>query len=218
MTPILTTLKWVPDMARGLVRDVRVRWACEEVGLPYAVELVDFDQTAGADYRGDHQPFGQVPVYTDDQGRLFESGAIVLRIAERTGQLLPADPAGRLRTIQWLIAALNSVEPMVMDLATVELFEADCEWRDQRRPLVMANLKKRLDALEAALGDKTWLDGDDFTVADLIMVTVLRPAEKRGVIGAYPRLAAYLARGMARPAFKKALADQLALYADSQPN
>lgn len=209
--PTITTFAWVPEFARGFVRDLRPRWAFEEVGQPYGVELIRDANTP--DHRR-RQPFGQVPAYADDEVALFESGAIVLRIAERAGMLIPTDPAGRMRAIQWIAAALSSVEPEVMALTINDVFERDRDWSAMRHDKVVADLDRRLDGLEQALGDKEWLDGGAFTVGDLMMVSVLGGLRNTDVLGRFPRLAAYVARGEARPAHAKAMADQLALYAD----
>jgi len=209
MQPTITTFAWVPDFARGFVRDIRARWACEEVGQPYDVKLIR--DAKGPDYRC-FQPFGQVPAYADDEVEIFESGAIALHIAERGTGLLPNDPAARARAIQWLIAALNSIEPWVMQLAVVNLFEADQPWSAMRRDKVVADLQGRLADLGAALGDKAWLDGDNFTVGDLMMVSVLGGLRNTNILAGYPNLADYVARGEARPAHRKAMADHLAVY------
>ena len=212
MQPTITTFAWVPDFARGFVRDIRARWACEEVGQPYDVKLIR--DAKGPDYRC-FQPFGQVPAYADDEVEIFESGAIALHIAERGTGLLPNDPAARARAIQWLIAALNSIEPWVMQLAVVNLFEADQPWSAMRRDKVVADLQGRLADLGAALGDKAWLDGDNFTVGDLMMVSVLGGLRNTDILAGYPNLADYVARGEARPAHRKAMADHLAVYDDA---
>ena len=212
--PVITTFAWVPPFARGFVRDLRPRWACEEVGQPYDVELIRDAKTPA--YRL-FQPFGQVPAYRDDTVALFESGAIVLHIAERGTGLLPDDPAARARAVQWLIAALNSVEPWVMQLTMVDLFEADRPWSAMRRDQVVADLDRRLADLEAALGDKTWLDGDTFTAGDLMMVSVLGGLRNSDRLAGHPRLADYVARGEARPAHRRAMADHLAVYAEAEP-
>ena len=210
MMPTITTFAWVPEFARGFVRDLRPRWAFEEVGQPYAVTLTRDAKTP--EHRR-HQPFGQVPTYRDDEVEIFESGAIVLRIAERAGQLIPRDPAARIRAIQWLTCALNSVEPWVMALAINDVFEADRAWWAARHAKVVDDLHRRLADLDAALGAKTWLDGDSFTVGDLMMVSVLGGLRGTGQLDGFPALAAYVARGESRPAHRKAMADQLALYA-----
>jgi glutathione S-transferase len=213
MQPTITTFAWIPEFARGFVRDIRCRWAFEEVGQPYAVKLVTDVKTP--EHRA-RQPFGQVPTYADDEMAIFESGAIVLRIAERGGGLLPDDPAARARAIQWLIAALNSIEPRMTQIWAVNLFEADQPWTAMRRDQVIDNMKERLADLSAALGDKTWLDGDTFTVGDLMMVSILGGLRNTDLLAAYPNLAAYVARGEARPAHRKAMADHLAVYENAE--
>jgi glutathione S-transferase len=209
MIPTITTFGWVPEFARGHVRDLRPRWAFEEVGQPYRVDLIASPKTP------EHrrlQPFGQVPTYRDDEVAIFESGAIVLRIAERAGKLIPADPAGRMQALQWLVAALNSVEPFVMAVAVNDIFEADREWSKARHGKVVDDLKTRLGELEAALGDKVWLDGDAFTVGDLMMISVLGGLRGSAELAAFPRVAAYVARGESRPAHRKAMADHMATF------
>ena len=208
MLPTLTTFASVPPFARGFVRDLRPRWAFEEVGQPYEVELIHDAKTP--EYRR-RQPFGQVPVYRDAEVELFESGAIVLRIADRSGQLLPTDPARRAKVMQWVIAALSSVEPWVMAVVTNNVFEADRPWSAARAPKVLEDLNRRLADLAAALGDREWLE-DEFTVGDLMMVAVLGGLRNTDVLAAHPMLAAYVARGEGRPAHRQAMADQLALY------
>jgi glutathione S-transferase len=211
--PRITTFGRVPNFARGLVRDLRARWAFEEVGQAYEVDLIGDAKT---DAHKAHQPFGQVPVYRDEEVEIFESGAIVLRIAERwgrgQGKLLPDDAAGRMHAIQWMLAALNSVEPPLLGVIINDRFEADKPWAEERRPVARAYLETRLRDLVARLGDKEWLEGDGFTIGDLMMVTVLRPLRIPRVLDDFPALAAYVARGEARPAFQKALADQLAVF------
>jgi len=207
--PAITTLRWVPVFARGFVRDLRLRWAFEEVGQPYHVDLI-------ADCKSQEhrrtQPFGQVPTYRDDEVAIFESGAIVLRIAERAGKLIPTDPAARMRALQWLAAALNSIEPFVMALAVNDVFEADRPWSKARHAKVVEDLNGRLADLEAALGDKAWLDASEFTVGDLMMISVLGGLRGTGVLNGFPRLAAYVARGEVRPAHVKAMADHMAAF------
>lgn len=210
--PVITTFGWVPEFARGFVRDLRPRWAFEEVSQPYDVNLITIETAKSAGHRA-LQPFGQVPTYRDDEVEIFESGAIVLRIAERAGKLLPGEAAARTRAIQWLAAALNTVEPRVMALTINDLFEADQPWSAARHPVVLATLKAALDDLAAALGDRTWLDGDMFTVGDLMMVSVLGGLRGTGVLEEHPAIAAYVARGEARPAHRKAMADHLAVFA-----
>jgi glutathione S-transferase len=209
MLPTITTFGWVPEFARGFVRDMRPRWAFEEVGQPYAVNLITNSKTP------EHrrlQPFGQVPTYQDDEVAIFESGAIVLRIAERAGKLLPVDPVGRMRALQWVAAALNSVEPFVMALAVNDLFEADREWSKARHPKVVDDLKTRLGDLEAALGDNVWLEGNAFTVGDQMMISVLGGLRGSAVLTEFPRLAGYIARGESRPAHRRAMADHMAIF------
>jgi glutathione S-transferase len=209
MIPTITTFRWVPEFARGFVRDLRPRWAFEEVGQPYAVDLIASSKTP------EHrlvQPFGQVPTYRDDEVAIFESGAIVLHIAERAGKLIPADPAGRMRAVQWVAAALNSVEPGIMALVINDVFEADRPWSASRHEVVLAFVRRRLADLDAALGDKEWLDGSEFTVGDLMMVSVLGGLRHYPDVVDFPRVAAYVARGEARPAHRKAMADHLATY------
>lgn len=211
--PRITTFAWVPPFAQGFVRDIRARWAFEEVGQPYAVDLIDAPYAKSPAHRR-FQPFGQVPTYSHADLEIFESGAIALHICETGGALVPADRAAKARAIQWLIAALNSVEPFVMALAVNDVFEAECAWSGMRRPKVLADLASRLHDLAAALGDRTCLDGDDFTVGDLMMVSVLGGLRGTGVLDDWPTLAAYVERGEARPAHRKAMADHLAVYAE----
>jgi len=207
--PTITTLRWAPEFARGFVRDLRPRWAFEEVGQPYEVDLVA--DTKCSEHRL-AQPFGQVPTYRDDEVAIFESGAIVLRIAERAGKLIPDDPAGRMQALQWLAAAVGSVEPFVMALAVNDVFEADREWSRARHDKVVEDLATRLADLEAALGDKEWLDGIAFTVGDLMMVSVLGGLRGTGVLAGFPGLSAYVARGEDRPQHRKAMADHMAVF------
>lgn len=217
MKPVITAFDWVPSFAQGQVRDLRVRWALEEVGQPYDVRYL----TAGEQKRPQHrerQPFGQVPTYEQDGLTLFESGAIVLHIAETYGTLLPTDPAARARAIEWMFAALNSVEPSIMDLSFVTLFEADKPWSTMRRPAVEERIHGRLKDLSARLGDRQWLDGDTFTAGDLLMVSVLRILINQGFVESYDNLAAYMHRGIDRPAFQRALADQLAGFTGEPPD
>ncbi len=206
---------WVPDFARGQVRDLRVRWALEEAGLPYSAALLDPGPAAEDPYRA-WQPFGQVPAYRDEQVEMFESGAIVLHIAEQSPVLCPADPAGRARMQTWLIAALNSVEPMVQDYGSIELFHAGEAWVAERKPQLRAMVAGRLADLARALGDRAWFAGP-FSAADILMVTVLRIIEDDEVMAGFPTLAAYVARGVARPAFQRALNAQLADFSDEPP-
>lgn len=202
----ISAFRDVPDFAKGLVRDLRVRWALEEVGIPYNARLLGRGDQDKPEYRA-LQPFGQVPVLEEDGLVLFESGAIVLHIAERSGALLPKEPATRAHAVQWLIAALNSVEPAIWNVFVIERLYPNEEWAKLRRPGAVALMDKKLDAVAKALGDKPFLDGDRFTVGDLMMATVLRfhaDAAKRD-----PRLAAYLDRCTDRPAFQRALSAQI---------
>ncbi|MFY2558335.1 glutathione S-transferase family protein [Corallococcus terminator] len=203
----VSAFKWVPPFAQGLVRDLRVRWALEEAGLPYEVKLIDGEVQASADYRG-LQPFGQVPVFEEDGLVLFESGAIVLHIANQSEALLPADVEGRARAVTWLFAALNSVEIVIQPLAEVDLFFPNEEWAKSRRPGVVEALKERLGELATRLGTREYLE-DRFTAGDLMMVTVLRILRHTDVLDGFPTLKAYKERCEARPAFQRALAAQM---------
>ena len=210
----VSAFKSVPPFAQGLVRDLRVRWALEEAGLRYEVKLLEDGEKDSTGYRA-WQPFGQVPAYEENGLKLFESGAIVLRIAERSENLVPGDPAARARAIQWLFSALNSLEPPIQNLAGIDLFSADQEWAKLRRPEAEAYVRKRLAELAAALGDGACLDGPRFTAGDLMMATVLRILRHTGLVAEQPNLAAWLARCEARPAFQRALAGQMAGFAEA---
>ncbi|MEA3031437.1 MAG: glutathione S-transferase [Sphingomonadales bacterium] len=210
----VSAFKWVPPFARGLVRDLRVRWALEEAGLDYEQVLLADGEKETADYRA-WQPFGQVPAYEEDGLRLFESGAIVLHIAGRAeaGEaLLPADAGARARAVEWMFAALNSVEPHIQNLVAIDLFYAGEEWAKARRPGAEEMAKKRLADLAAALGDEDWLADGRFSAGDLLMASVLRIPRHIDLV-ADAGLAAYLARCEARPAFERALAAQMAAFA-----
>ena len=215
----VSAFRWVPPFAQGLVRDLRVRWALEEAGLAYEERLIGAEDQASADYRR-LQPFGQVPTYEESDGdaklELFESGAIVMHIAERSSALMPADPAARARVRTWMFAALNSIEPHIQNLAAIDLFYAKEDWAKQRRPGAVEMVEKRLDELTA------WLDGRDcledrFTAADLMMTSVLRILRHTDLVADRPALDGYRLRCEARPAFQKALADQLAVFAANAP-
>lgn len=208
----LTTFKWVPPFARGLVRDLRVRWALEEAGLPYETRQISFDDRDQPDYRL-RQPFGQVPVIEEDGFVLFESGAILLHVAARSEVLLPADPAGRARASAWVLAALNSIEVVVQPLAEIDLFHADEDWAKARRPGAERAVRQRLSELAAWLGDRDHLE-DRFTAGDLMMATVLRALRHTDLVAAEPGLQAYLARCEARPAFRRALRDHMAAFGE----
>lgn len=202
----ISAFAWVPDFARGQVRDLRARWALEEAQLPYKSRLLEQGDQDAADYRA-LQPFGQVPVLQDGELSIFETGAIVLYVGERSETLLPKDAGKRARATQWLIAALNSIEPFVQPVALIDLFYADEEWAKLRRPGAAELMHKRLAGLAAALGEKAFLDGDDFTAGDLVMASVLRILP--GETARYDNLAAYLDRCTARPAFRRALDAQI---------
>ena len=207
----ITAFDWVPDFARGFVRDLRPRWACEEMGCDYSERLI-----SAVDRPADHyadQPWGQVPVLRADGLQLFESGAILLHLAEGDERLLPRDPQRRATTLSWLFAALNSVEPMLFELGNVDIFAKDEEWAKLRRPSLIEFIRGRLSRLADALGDAPYLVGD-FTVADIAMATVLREAVEAGLVGEQPRIAAYLDRCLARPAFQRALDAQLAAFSE----
>jgi glutathione S-transferase len=201
----ISAFSWVPTFARGQVRDLRARWALEEAGLPYRTRLLEQGDQDKPEYRA-MQPFGQVPIFEDDGHVLFESGAIVLHIAARGETLLPKDPAARDRATQWLFAALNSVEPSIMNVAAIEFFFANEDWAKQRRPGARDFATRRLDGLAKALGDKPYLDGDRFTAGDLMMTTVLRILPD---LVTDPRLRAYVERCTSRPAFRRALDAQM---------
>ena len=205
----ISAFRSVPDFAQGQVRDLRARWALEEAGLPYRSRLLDQGDQDKPGYRA-LQPFGQVPILEDDGFVLFESGAIVLYVGERSEALLPKDPEARARATQWLVAALNSIEPFVMDVARIDIFYADQEWARLRRPGgAVEFVRRRLSALAKALGDKPYLDGDRFTAGDLMMTTVLRILGHTDIVTSDKRLAAYIERCTARPAFGCALSGQL---------
>lgn len=213
--PIITAYDWVPDFAKGQVRDLRVRWALEEVGQPYDVRYLEQGSQKAPPHRA-IQPFGQVPTYEDGDLTLFESGAIVLHIADQHGGLIPADDAGRARAIEWMFAALNTVEPPITDYSIATLFEADKPWSRPRLPAVKARIDERLGELSDRLGEREWLDGA-FSAGDLIMIAVLRIIAGTDMLESYPNLSAYVARGMERPAFKRALDAQMAGFTGSPP-
>jgi len=206
----ISAFKWVPTFAQGLVRDLRVRWALEEAGLPYHARLIGPADQGSAEYRA-CQPFGQVPIFEEDGLVLFESGAIVLHVAARSEALLPADAAGRARAITWLVAALNSIEIVVQQLAEIDLFYPDEEWAKLRRPAVEQTVKRRLADLAAQIGDREYLDSR-FTAGDLMMTTVLQNLRQTELVKNEPTLQAYQARCEARPAFQRALRDHMATF------
>ena len=211
----ITAFRWVPPFAKGLVRDLRVRWALEEAGLSYRVRLLDATQPRPDEYLRE-QPFDQVPCFREGDFQLSETGAIVQHIGESDDRLLPRDPGGRARAIQWTYAALNSVEPALQNLTSIDVFFAGEEWAKLRRPGAEEFARLRLKRVADWLGDKQWLE-DRFTIGDLLMVTVLRVVRHTGLVAELPNLAAYLARGEARPAFQRALADQIEPFAANQP-
>jgi glutathione S-transferase len=206
----ITAFKWVPPFAQGLVRDLRVRWALEEADLAYRTRLIDFNDQASADYRA-RQPFGQVPVFEEDRVVLFESGSIVLHIGARSEALMPAEEAKRARAITWLFAALNTIEVVIQPLAEIDLFWPDEEWAKLRRPAAEAAVKRRLAELAAWLGNREYLE-ERFTIGDLMMAAVLRILRHTDLVKTEPKLNAYLARCEARPAFQRALHDQMAAF------
>ena len=204
----ISAFKWVPDIAKGQVRDLRARWALEEAGLPYQTRLLQPGDQDKPEYRM-LQPFGQVPILMEDGLVLFESGAIVLHIGERSETLLPKEAGARARAIQWLVAALNSVEPCVMNVALIDFIYANEQWAKLRRPGAVEFVQRRLAALSNSLGDEPFLDGERFTAGDLVMATVLRILKNTDIVSRDARLAAYLERCTSRPAFKRALDAQL---------
>ena len=208
-TPTITVFERSPDGGQGLARDMRVRWAFEEVGQPYEVRLVSFAEMKTPAYRS-LQPFGQIPVYAEGDLILFESGSIILHIAERHTGLLPRDANGRARAITWMFAALNTVEPPIVEREQAPFTERDKPWYAERLPLLESRIRMRFDQLASRLGDADWLDGT-FSAGDLLMIMVLRRAEGMGIIEDYPTLAAYVARGEARPAYQRAFAAQRAV-------
>jgi glutathione S-transferase len=210
MTPTITAFEQSPDRGRGLARDTRVRWALEEVGQPYEVRLLSFAAMKEGAHRALH-PFGQIPSYEEGNLVLFESGAIVFHLAERHAGLLPHDANARARAITWMFAAVNTVEPPILDLQTAKFLEADKSWSKERLPLVLGRIRDRLGALSDRLGDADWLDGA-FSAGDLMMVAVLLRLKPSGMLDEYPKLAAYAARGEARPAYQRAFAAQLAVF------
>jgi glutathione S-transferase len=205
----VSAFKWVPEPARGQVRDLRVRWALEEAGLPYKTRLLIQGEQDTPEYRA-LQPFGQVPIFEEDGLVLFESGAIVLHIGERSPALLPTEAGARARAKQWLIAALNSIEPCIMNVALIDFLYANEEWAKLRRPGAVQFVRRRLASLSKSLGNKAFLDGSQFTAGDLMMATVLRILDDTDIVAADARLADYLARCTARAGFRRALDAHLA--------
>lgn len=209
----ITAFEWVPPFAQGFVRDLRPRWACEELGLAYRERLISAMERP--EWYFADQPWGQVPFLRDGDTEVFESGAILVHLTEST-TLLPSDRAKRASVMSWLFAALNSVEPQVFELSNVDIFSRREEWAKLRRPSLIEALSGRLDRLETALGDREWLAGS-FSIADITMITVLREIAKTDLLASRPALNAYLERGSARPAFQTALADQLRVFPDHAP-
>ena len=209
MTITISAFAWVPDFARGQVRDLRVRWALEEAERSYSTRLLSQGDQDSAEYRA-LQPFGQVPIFEEDGFVLFETGAIVLHIGERCEVLLPRDPKARARATQWVIAALNSIEPFAIQLALIDIFYKGEEWAKLRRPGATDFMRRRLGGLANALGSKTYLEGERFTAGDLMMNSVLRVLDHTPLVAEYANLAAYKARCESRPTFQRALAAQLA--------
>ena len=210
MSPTITAFESSPDRGRGLARDMPVRWAFEEVGQPYDVRLVSFAEMKQAAHRA-LQPFGQIPTYEEGGLALFESGAIVLHIAETHAGLLPGDANARARAIAWMFAAKSTVEPPIVEREAAILFERDKSWYDERLPILDDRVRARLTDLSRRLGDANWLDGD-FSAGDLLMINVLRRPATSEILKEFPNLAGYVARGETRPAFKRAYADQLAVF------
>ncbi|HEY8949235.1 MAG TPA: glutathione S-transferase family protein [Rhizomicrobium sp.] len=206
MTITITAFEKSPDGGKGLARDTRVRWALEEVEQPYEVRLVSFKAMKEPAHLAIH-PFGQIPTYEEDEVAIFETGAIVLHIAQHHAGLLPGDPAARARAIAWVFASLNTIEPPILDLQNAMLLEKDKSWSDERLLLVKDRIRSRLKQLSACLGDAAWLDGT-FSAGDLMMVSVLIRLRVSGLLDEFPNLAAYVARGEARSAYKRAFAAQ----------
>ncbi|SDO26689.1 glutathione S-transferase family protein [Afipia sp. GAS231] len=216
MNPTITAFERSPDRGKGQARDMRVRWALEEVGQPYGVRLVSFSEMKEPAHRALH-PFGQIPTYEEGDLALFESGAIVFHIAGRHSGLLPDDANARARAIAWMFAALSTIEPPIVDLGVAVLLERDRNWYAQRLPLVEDRIRGRLGELAERLGDADWLDGA-FSAGDLLMVTVLRRLNGSAILQEYPVLSAYVARGEARPAFRRAFDAQLAVFTAASPD
>jgi glutathione S-transferase len=215
MTPTITAFAASPDRGRGLARDMRVRWALEEVGQPYDVRLVSFGEMKEPAHRALH-PFGQIPTYEDGDLTLFESAAIVFHVAEHHAGLLPDDANARARAITWMFAALSTVEPPIVERSMATIVERDKAWYEQRLPILDDRVRDRLGELSARLGDADWLDGA-FSAGDLMMVHVLLRLKPSGLLDEFPNLSAYVARAEARPAFKRAFAAQLAVFTGQPP-
>lgn len=214
MAPVITAFKASPDRGRGLARDMRVRWALEEVGVPYDVRLVTFEEMKQPAHKAIH-PFGQIPTYEDGDVAIFESGAIVLHIALNHPGLLPNEPAAKARAINWIFAAVNTIEPPILDREVAGFTERDKPWHADRQPALKGRIRTRLDDLSARLGDNDWIDGD-FSAGDIVLMTVLRRLRSSGILESYSNLTAYIARCEARPAYQRAFADQLAVFEEHQ--
>ncbi|PZR00069.1 MAG: glutathione S-transferase [Cereibacter sphaeroides] len=210
MMPTITAFESSPDRGKGLARDMRVRWAFEEVGQPYDVRLVSFKALKEPPHLA-IQPFGQIPTYQDGDLALFESGAILLHIGEQHSGMLPDDPVSKARAISWMFAALSTMEPTIVEREMAWFLEREEAWYPQRLAAIEGRIRRKLDQLSAALGDAEWLGGR-FSAADILMVTVLRRLESSGILKEYPSLSAYINRGTARPAYKRAFAAQLAVF------
>ena len=215
MTPTITAFESSPDGGKGLARDTRVRWALEEVGQPYEVRLVSFRAMKDPAHMALH-PFGQIPTYEEGDLALFETGSIVFHIAERHAGLLPDDADARARAITWMFAAINTVEPPILEFANARLLEGGKPWSKERLPLVADRVRDRLKQLSAHLGGADWLDGA-FSAGDLMMVHVLQRLKPSGILDEFPNLSAYIARAEARPAYKRAFAAQLAVFTGKSP-
>jgi len=215
MTITITAFERSPDRGKGLARDMRVRWALEEVGQPYDVRLLSFSAMKEPAHQALH-PFGQIPTYEEGDLVLFESGAIIFHIAERHAGLLPDDANARARAITWMFAALSTVEPPILELANAKLLEGDKPWNKERLPLVADRVRDRLTQLSARLGSPDWLDGG-FSAGDLMMVHVLQRLKPSGILEEFPNLSAYVARAEARPAYKRAFDAQLAVFTGNPP-
>lgn len=213
MTPTITAFEASPDRGRGLARDMRVRWALEEAGQPYDVRLVSFQEMKEPAHMAIH-PFGQIPTYEEGDLTLFESGSIVFHIAERHG-LLPAAANARARAVTWLFAAVNTVEPPIFELSLAKVLESKESWYEARLPMLKERVRKRLGELSNYLGEAAWLDGE-FSVGDLMMISVLLRWKAAGMVDEFPNLTAYVARGEARPAYQRAFAAQLAVFSAAQ--
>jgi glutathione S-transferase len=216
MNPTITAFARSPDRGQGLARDMRVRWALEEVGQPYEVRLVSFSEMKEPAHRSLH-PFGQIPTYEEGELALFESGAIVLHIAQHHAGLLPVDINARARAIVWMFAALSTIEPPIVERSMAVLMEHDKSWHKERLAMLDERVRVRLSDLSSRLGAAEWLDGA-FSAGDLMMVTVLRRLGSSGLLAEYPQLAAYIARAEARPAYQRAFAAQLAVFTSATPN